>query len=67
MFNKFGVVDNRSRKNGPIVKQAIPEVEGPFEKIVTCSCGAKLRKRCPSKKHCDLVALTCPKCGAEVV
>lgn len=67
MLKKFGINSTRAEKSGPSVKRGIA-VPSPtvHSKIVTCECGAKLKKSCANEMICEISALTCPKCGREV-
>jgi uncharacterized protein (UPF0212 family) len=65
MLKKFGITTTRALKSGPVVKDAAAQEED-HSKMVTCSCGAKLEKRCRNKYVCDVSVMRCPKCGAKV-
>lgn len=64
MLKKFGVNTTRALKSGPVVKDAVEEKD--HSKVVTCSCGAKLEKRCRNEYVCETSVMRCPKCGAKV-
>ena len=38
--------------------------EEKFSKVVTCDCGKKFVKTCPSKDVCHISLVKCPGCGA---
>lgn len=62
MLKKFGINTTRAEKTGPKVKQGITTAS--FTRVVTCSCGKKFEKSCPSEMACDITMFTCPHCGA---
>jgi uncharacterized protein (UPF0212 family) len=66
VLRKFGVTTTRSLKSGPVVKDAVDERDDDHSKVVTCSCGAKLEKRCRNEYVCETSVMRCPKCGAKV-
>lgn len=71
MLTKIGVNTTHAQKRGPVVSDGAPKAASTrpnaFKRIVLCAaCGCRLEKACPSEASCDISAMPCPKCGAEV-
>lgn len=66
MMKKFGVNNTRAEKVGPVVKNGVDKTQKRAQKLVTCACGKKYMKDCPSEDLCAVSVLTCPSCGAKV-
>lgn len=64
MLKKFGINSTRAEKTGPTVKQGL--TAGSFKRMITCSCGKKFEKACPSEMACDISMFTCPHCGSTI-
>ena len=63
MLKKFGVNSTREEKSGPVVKCGISK---KVRKTITCACGKKFEKECPSEAFCEISSFTCPYCGREI-
>jgi len=66
MMEKFGVNNTRAEKAGPTVKNGIKTGDDVYERLVSCSCGKKFTKTCPSKDACDVAVFDCPYCGTKI-
>ena len=63
MMKKFGIDTTRVAKSGPVVKESISRA---INSLVTCKCGKKFAKSCPSAAACEIAVFSCPYCGAEL-
>jgi hypothetical protein len=66
MLKKFGINSVCAKKTGPNVKEGIDNKPRTFARTITCSCGKRFEKSCPSEAACDVSSFSCPYCGTRV-
>lgn len=65
MLTKLGINSVCAKKVGPNVREGISKSKS-FARLVTCQCGKKFEKSCPSEAACDISSFSCPHCGARI-
>lgn len=69
MLKKLGINQVMAQKKGPVIKDGVSHRKAETaraQKTVTCKCGKKYLKDCPTEAACAVSVLTCPNCGAKI-